>query len=401
MTFQISVVIPAYNSAEFLPTAIDSALAQIYQPHEIIIVNDGSTDCTGDIANQYASRYGAVIRVIHQENRGLAEARNAGIEAATGQWIGLLDSDDSWEPHCLTRLVELIQALPAADAAYCAARCMDAAGNLLPQMAGQKTVAPSDFYWTLLQANWLIPSTMLLRRSALVMHGGFDPFDPTVYASEDFDMWLRMARGGSQFIGTTDVCARYRLHGSSLSADSKRMQHAIWQVIEKHFGGDDGVVAEWSAEKKRAFGGYYRLCAVTTLLREQNWTLAADHLRCALRYDPTLASDLDLFYEFVLGDQPLGQRGQTSIDMMEAEQKVEMLLNTLSTDSQLVPLCSTIHMTATLALGLVAYNSEQLGISRPYLWETMRTIPTPLRWRLRAGKLLLHSFVRSANILPS
>jgi len=91
---QISVIIPAWNRAERLVRALDSVFAQDLAPHEIIVVDDGSTDHTRELV---ARRFGGV-RYLYQQNRGVSSARNAGIRAATGDWIALLDSDDRWHP---------------------------------------------------------------------------------------------------------------------------------------------------------------------------------------------------------------------------------------------------------------------------------------------------------------
>lgn len=107
---RFSVVIPVYNVAEYLPGCIDSVLANGCGDCEIILVDDGSTDgiCPG-ICDDYAARYPDLIRVIHQENRGLGGARNTGLEAAKGDYMLFVDSDDTLEPHTLNRLNEAIE----------------------------------------------------------------------------------------------------------------------------------------------------------------------------------------------------------------------------------------------------------------------------------------------------
>src|SRR3954470_1810603 len=88
----VSVIIPTYNYARYLPQAIDSALGQTHAPLEVIVVDDGSTDDTPRVLEAYASR----IRVIRQANQGAGAARNAGIAAARGEYVAFLDSDDLW-----------------------------------------------------------------------------------------------------------------------------------------------------------------------------------------------------------------------------------------------------------------------------------------------------------------
>ena len=90
----VSVIIPTYNRADLVSETIDSVLAQSYRDFEVIVVDDGSTDASGEVL----ARYGEQIRVVLQENAGEAVARNAGIRVASGEYVGFLDSDDIWLP---------------------------------------------------------------------------------------------------------------------------------------------------------------------------------------------------------------------------------------------------------------------------------------------------------------
>ena len=99
----ISVVVPVYNVEKYLPKCLDSLLAQSWQELEIIVVDDGSPDNSWDIMQEYARR-DSRVRPIRQKNGGLSAARNAGVEAARGEWIGFLDSDDYVAPEMYERL---------------------------------------------------------------------------------------------------------------------------------------------------------------------------------------------------------------------------------------------------------------------------------------------------------
>lgn len=101
----VSVIVPVYHVKPYLNSCLDSILAQTYENLQIILVDDGSTDGSGSICDQYAAR-DPRIRVIHQENLGVSAARNAGLAAATGTWIGWVDSDDWIEPEMFARLLE-------------------------------------------------------------------------------------------------------------------------------------------------------------------------------------------------------------------------------------------------------------------------------------------------------
>lgn len=105
----ISVIIPAYNRANYVTKAIDSVLAQTYTDYEIIVVDDGSTDNTKDVLQPYMDR----INYIYQENRGVSAARNTGIQVASGNWMAFLDSDDIWLPEKLSIQMEYINRVGA------------------------------------------------------------------------------------------------------------------------------------------------------------------------------------------------------------------------------------------------------------------------------------------------
>src|SRR3990167_10937359 len=106
---KITIVIPAYNQAEYLDECIGSILAQTHKPHQIIVVNDGSQDDTRYIAKSYPVKY------IEQVNKGLASARNTGLMNMTGDWFYPLDSDDVMLPDCLQRVADTIAYNPEAD----------------------------------------------------------------------------------------------------------------------------------------------------------------------------------------------------------------------------------------------------------------------------------------------
>ena len=110
----VSVIIPVFNVAPYLREALDSVIQQTYPQLEIIIVDDGSTDGSGEICDEYCSD--ARVQVIHQENRGLSGARNAGLDRAAGEYIAFLDSDDAWHPDFIRKL---LGAMENVDIAIC------------------------------------------------------------------------------------------------------------------------------------------------------------------------------------------------------------------------------------------------------------------------------------------
>ena len=107
---KVSAVIPAFNRRKYLPRAIDSVLAQTVPVDEIVVIDDGSTDGSAELV---ASRYGHRVRVVRQENSGVAGARRRGIQEARGEWIAFLDSDDEWTPDRNRQLLDAAERVPA------------------------------------------------------------------------------------------------------------------------------------------------------------------------------------------------------------------------------------------------------------------------------------------------
>lgn len=104
----ISVIVPVYNVAAWLPRCVDSVLAQTYQNLEILLIDDGSTDASGEICDAYAEK-DPRIRVIHKKNGGLSSARNAGLDVSNGQYLGFVDSDDWIEPEMYAQMLALME----------------------------------------------------------------------------------------------------------------------------------------------------------------------------------------------------------------------------------------------------------------------------------------------------
>jgi glycosyltransferase involved in cell wall biosynthesis len=384
----VSVVIPAYNQAGFVGQAVESVLAQTYPHQEIILVDDGSTDKTSEVV----TNFGFKVRYIYQENRGLAGARNTGILAAKGDLIGLLDADDCWKPNYLEKMITLAGENPNAAAYYCRAQCMDFDGKELPRVLGGPPVPPEELFWKLLRANFIIPSTTLIRRDCLVAAG---LFDSSFRSCEDWDLWLKFLPS-HQIVGSSETLVRYRIHGSSLSTDPTRMQYATRAVIEKHFGKEDGCPGTWTDEKRCAYGGVYRYYLLSSIQRQNDWSKAAEFLRQALIIDPTLSKDLDLFNELAFGAQPARFRG--TIKQLYIEENGRCINKLLSeVFNSLPPLLNrdiqnNTMGTAFFAFALVAYNAGKRSLSRKYLIHSLQFRPD--LWQdSRLPITLLKSFI--------
>jgi glycosyltransferase involved in cell wall biosynthesis len=385
---EVSIIIPNYNSIRFIHQAIQSALDQTCTSYEIIVVDDGSTDASREELKKYGDR----IRYIWQENQGLGGARNTGIRAAKGEWIGLLDADDQWQPNFLEKMISTASSHPSAAILYCLARCMDVDGKDLDQTVGGPVLPPGQIYQVLLRNNYLIPSTILMRRSTIVDAG---LFDASLRSCEDWDLWLRLLPD-QLFVGIDECLVRYRIHGSSLSTNLDGMQKAASEVIHKKFGADDDSIEAWSDNKRRAFGGLYRYKSLTYIQRQENWQAAVQPLRRALRVDASLALDLNLFYDIALGSQPVGIRG--TAQQLKLEQNARQIENLLQLvfepplDINLKRVRRQTYATSHFAIGLIAYNTQLRQFCRLHFLKAFYYRPA-LAFDRRLFANLLKSFV--------
>lgn len=222
----VSVVIPAYNYAHFLPDAINSALAQTYPKVEIIVVDDGSTDATPEVAAKYGDR----IRYIRKVNGGLPAARNTGIQHASYPFIGFLDADDQWKPEFLTRALGEFARLPAEFGVVAAqALYVDQDGVPFELKAMTWGVHGRMDHRDILIKTRFSPSAVVARKSALETAG---LFDESLRSSEDRDMWIRIGAKFPIFL-QADRLALIRRHRTSMSRNADRMKANIRRVLQK------------------------------------------------------------------------------------------------------------------------------------------------------------------------
>lgn len=222
----VTAIIPAYNAEAFVVEAIDSALSQTHRPLEVVVVNDGSTDQTPRLLEGYGDQ----IQVVHQANAGLASARNAGAQAARGDWLAFLDADDLWLPEKIERQVALTS--PDVGLIYTDRYNWGDRGDL-PEVHGAMQAYPEGdiFVALLLGGNFLTASSAMIRRGAFQELGGFSTEVPSV---EDYDLWLRFAASGQVRV-VREPLVRYRFHGENMSRQHKAMavarRHAIRRAL--------------------------------------------------------------------------------------------------------------------------------------------------------------------------
>jgi glycosyltransferase involved in cell wall biosynthesis len=219
----VSIIIPCYRQAQFLATAVESALEQTFQAVEVIVVNDGSDDDTEEVALSYGDR----IRYIKRANGGLPAARNTGIRHATGRYLLFLDSDDVLH---LDALRQLMTAMDGHDNRLCVMGFQMFAGSV-EQGLGKRHFPPDhtvDALGALLRDNFAVPHSFLCLRQAVLDEGGFEE---SLRSCEDWDLWCRLALRGAEVIAIPFCGAYYRHYAGSMSTNVGRMLHTRTQVL--------------------------------------------------------------------------------------------------------------------------------------------------------------------------
>ena len=246
----VSVIIPVYQCAHYLKSALDSVCAQTFTNYEVIVVNDGSDD-TDEIERCLASRSDRII-YLKQKNRGPSAARNAGLRVASGRFVAFLDADDYWEPNHLAEQMAFINRDPSIDLAYADAQMVGdlsvAAGRTFMEeipSSGEVT-----FEGLLDERCTVLLSSVVARRREVMAVG---MFDESLRYAEDYDLWLRMAKRGARLAYQRKVLLHKRRHSQSLTADSKKLFESALHVLDKVGRSDltDSQRAALTRQKKK------------------------------------------------------------------------------------------------------------------------------------------------------
>jgi glycosyltransferase involved in cell wall biosynthesis len=228
---RVTAIVPLYNTRAYLEQALDSALAQHYRDFEVVVVDDGSTDGSGEIASSYARRFPRRVRLLQQANAGLPAARNTALQAGRGDYFALLDADDVWHPDHLALAMDAFDADPDLGLVHANIRRIDSDGRVLgvPQRHWRPDL---DAYRTLaLREEHVACPTAVFSREAVRQVGGFDP-QFTHLGCEDRDLWLRIAeRFRLRYLD--HVAADYRVHARGMSRNRERMARARQRLLCK------------------------------------------------------------------------------------------------------------------------------------------------------------------------
>jgi len=230
----VSVIIPAFNSAQYLADAVESVFAQTYSAVECIVIDDGSTDHTQELLNDLLNLHPG-LKTARKKNGGLSSARNLGMRESTGEFISFLDADDTLIPDKIERQVAFLDAHPDVGIVY---------GDLL---IATETLRPVEMYASempreletidaLCYRNWFAPMVPLVRRTVTDRIG---EFDEELAAAEDWDYWIRCAKV-TRISYLAGAVSLYRMHPGQMHHDYFRMRRACIQVVTKRFGDDPG-----------------------------------------------------------------------------------------------------------------------------------------------------------------
>jgi glycosyltransferase involved in cell wall biosynthesis len=232
----VSVVVAAFNAAEYIEETCLSVLHQTWRNLELIVVDDGSTDGTGAIVETLAST-DARVRLLRQANRGVAAARNAGIDASSGEYLAVLDADDLWDPTKIERQVTRLEEVgPRTGFVYCWWVWIDVKGRVLDRSPRWRVEGPG--LEKLVEINFTgNTSVPLFRRASVVDAGGYDE---TLRArgyqgSEDWDLALRIAEH-EEIAVVPAVLVGYRRRGDGMSTACETMWRSHEVVMNALIG---------------------------------------------------------------------------------------------------------------------------------------------------------------------
>jgi len=276
----VSVIIPTYNAAPYIAETLESLFAQTYRDFEAILINDGSTDETEARVAPFRDR----LVYIAQKNRGVMAARNAGLHAARGRYVALLDSDDLLMPRFLEVLVGMLEEDATIAAAYPNARYFG-----WPRHDGKLhqdafPVSEPVTFDRVLRRECYVFGLLVFRRAMIDEVGGYDE-SLQGQGAEDFELWLRMLRHGHRFRFTREPLVKYRWRHDSLSNTGVTIMSCELSVYEKLLRGElTGEQRQWIESRLPALRAQLSYARFKDELKRQRFVEAERHLAAAAKF---------------------------------------------------------------------------------------------------------------------
>jgi len=229
---KVSVLMAVYNCERYLPQAIDSILNQTYSNFEFLIVNDGSTDNTGDILARYADRDQRIIVIRNEANVGLTQSLNRGLEIAQGKYIARMDADDVSLPERFALQVRYLEQHPEIGVLGANVVYIDADGRTMyrgrPRPKDIRPASPDVIKWTLL---WRCPISNVMARRAVFERTGLT-YDPEFKTTQDRDLYTRLSKY-TVVARLTEATVYLRVHPASISCTRREEQRAMTHAITR------------------------------------------------------------------------------------------------------------------------------------------------------------------------
>lgn len=276
----VSIIMPAFNAVATLAKTIKSVRLQTCIEWELLIINDGSTDGTEQLAREFADQ-DARIQVFSQPNRGPSAARNVGLESARGNFVAFLDADDIWHPYRLTGLLNIFDMRPQAGVLFSRVKFFD------PVSHSSRTVSPHckrlELKDLLSENPTCTSSNIMVRRHVLDQAGSFDE---SLRQGEDVEFLMRVAALTPWTIeGVNRVWVSYACASSSLSSDIGALDEA-WQTLMCRA---ESLAPDLFARNRRSIEGqFYRKQARRALRAGGSLKQAREYVMRAFSADPLL-----------------------------------------------------------------------------------------------------------------
>lgn len=228
-----SVVIPTYNSANFITGTLDSLGGQIFKDFEIVIINDGSKDNTQSVISKYIDCHPNLnIHLFNQDNGGIANARNRGISEARGSYIAFLDHDDIWYPNKLDKCFEVFSKHEDIHL-VCHDELLRNNQNRTVRHLHHGPYTSDMFRRLLFKGNYLSTSATLVRKNTL-LHGGLFREYPEFSTVEDYDLWIRLSKK-YRFYFIREVLGEYIIHNENASSNAENNYNNLVNMLRLNF----------------------------------------------------------------------------------------------------------------------------------------------------------------------
>ena len=252
----VSVIIPTYNRAHSIVSAIQSVLNQTYQGFEIIVVDDGSTDNTKEIMREIQTQDKRIRYIGYEKNKGAPTARNTGIKASRCDYIAFQDSDDEWSPEKLEKQMKAFEsASPKVGVVYTGFYRLGKRKTYMPSIRRKKTQREGDIFSSLLEGNLVGTPTILIKRECFERAG---LFDENLTALQDWELVIRISKY-YDFIFVDEPLLISPDTPDSISANRKARARALELILEKHFEDFKKDKKSLSKHKKSLSKHYYRI----------------------------------------------------------------------------------------------------------------------------------------------